>query len=451
MNVFTSTIVLALCGTVLCGFAGQDRAADPSGIYEGDGVRLEIASKPTSGKTSTRFAGTIAKGGRSFPFEAARDGSVLRGTFRVGEHSFAFSLAGSGDTLAFRTGKSTHTLRRRPTNPFDAPTKPKAPAAPANPFDATGKTDETDPKDGGAAPPASTNSAEVDRQAKRAAADAAKGLALDATFRHPTGFYFCHPKTWQRQAAGDGVLLLAPPDVLRTPQGNAELFLVIGDDAAGVKRPDDPRAVRMADAVMREILPTLKRTGKITKRRFALHEGAAILWSGTTPTGLKARAKMWITIVRDTALALLVVTTDDRFAKRERQADDMFATFGFTKPQRDARLIGTWRRDTYYSSGTFSMSQSTYLVLGADGSCKRGGTRLAGGMTHTDSGGNWTGSSTMSDGGPGNYVSGKWYSSGRNITIRWSGGGRETWEVLYNGRSMLFRSGKSKELWSRCK
>ena len=94
------------------------------------------------------------------------------------------------------------------------------------------------------------------------------------------------------------------------------MILLLGDDAAGVTRPDDPRALATADRLIAEIVPDAKRTGTVERRRFAKHQGASISWAGKTRNGAAVKAKMWLTVMRQTALAILVVTPADRFMER---------------------------------------------------------------------------------------------------------------------------------------
>jgi hypothetical protein len=151
--------------------------------------------------------------------------------------------------------------------------------------------------------------------------------------------------------------------------------------------------------------------------------------------------------MQNTALCLLAVAPRDRFAGRAAVCEEIFSTFGYTKPPSDPRLFGKWRHQSTYLSGEFSAVTVRYLILSPDGTCLSGGQLMAG-MQHTDSAGNYTGD-THVDSGNGIDSRGRWRAAEKRIVLTWSDGSSESWEYFISGNSMLFKSNGSKKLWQR--
>lgn len=275
--------------------------------------------------------------------------------------------------------------------------------------------------------------ASIGAQAPAKAAKAAK----KQTFRHASGFFFHYPAAWKTRAISEGVLVLTPKDA--DPDG--ELMLVLGDDAGGLTKASDPRAVRALDNIVRSILPKLKRTGKPEDQRLGNRIATTLRWHGNGNNGRAIRAKLRVTILEGRAVGVLLVGDDKRFPMREPKTDAIFASFGFTKPKGDPRVVGTWRYDVSYVSGDFTAASSTYLVLAADGTCRIGGTRMGMG---SDAGSGMT--------GRGGYTAGTWHTEGKVIQLRWKDGSSESWRFYVSADSMLFKnSPRSKKLWKRCR
>ncbi len=268
------------------------------------------------------------------------------------------------------------------------------------------------------------------------AAKAAKPTA-DRTYRHASGFFFRYPAAWKTRAVSEGVFVLTPRDA--DPDG--ELMLVLGDDAGGLTKASDPRAVRALDQIVRSILPGLTRTGKPEDERRGRSIATTLRWRGKGGNGRPIRAKLRVTILQGRAVGVLLVGDEKRFPLREPKTDAVFASFGFTQPKGDPRVVGTWRYDVSYVSGDFTGASCTYLTLAADGTCRIGGTRLGVGSN--------AGSGMTDRGG---YTAGTWHTQGKTIHLRWKDGSSESWRFYVSADSLLFKnSPRAKKLWKRCR
>ncbi len=346
------------------------------------------------------YAGTIELGGQRYPL-VARRGERLEGTFTSQGHEFPFTATREGaTTLVLSSGGVDRRLTRRAA--------PAGPAAPAPGADRGG---------GGAAP--------ADWQ----------------TYKHALGHQLRYPPGWQLTETEAG-LAFTPPDLARDPQGQPlELILINAAPAQGVTRPDDRRAVQLVESQLQALFPFLSRSGAPSVREVGGHPAAELLLAGTNPSGRRFEAVVVITLLNDHAVVGLVVAEPERARARAAQLRTMVGSAGRGEAQRDGRLVGTWRHEHHTFSGTFSSTSIRTITLRQDGVCLDSARTLAS-MTHSDAGGNETGSSSVDSGqdAPGQ---GTWAADGRRLIMQWSGGVEE-WEYELGGDAMLLKSGSGK-------
>jgi hypothetical protein len=295
---------------------------------------------------------------------------------------------------------------------------------------------------------AESSSGEV-REEKPPAATAAGRVAVSgALFTHPLGFRFRYPSGWQLKPVADDILALVPPDVRRNEQGPTEVFLALGAPAGGATDPGAPSLVNQATALVTSNFPFLTRDGEVVRGRHGGRPSAALSFKGKSPTGGDYRATMWITLLEETALALTAICPADSFESRRPMVEAIFSTFHFREPDRDPALAGVWRNEDTYISGEFSATTVRYLGLATNGRATWG-SKLSAGMSHSDSAGNFTGSSSgNSESGT---STGRWVGANRRLYIVWDSGSEEDYEYTIEGSSMLLtpKDGGKRKLWTR--
>jgi 2-oxoglutarate dehydrogenase E2 component (dihydrolipoamide succinyltransferase) len=113
----------------------------------------------------------------------------------------------------------------------------------------------------------------------------------------------------------------------------------------------------------------------------------------------------------------------------------------------DPRLVGTWHRSEFYSSGGFSMSMHRFRVLGADGRFVEGGGSFAD-LQLLDSSGNWSGIDSLES--VSSEDRGAWQADEGVLTLSWDdGSGAEfTFEVEPDALLLVSTSG-DRTLWTR--
>ena len=284
---------------------------------------------------------------------------------------------------------------------------------------------------------------------KRASTEAGRVALEGQLYKHPLGFRFRYPKSWKLSKAVENLLAFTPEDVLQSPRGPLEVILVLGDSADGITRPTDPRVAAYLDQQMQGTFPFLKRKGKpkalrLGGKAFSEHE-----WQGTNPLGKRIEGRAWATILEDSALGILALMPPKQFEKREAVLEAMAASFHFKEPARDPQLVGGWRSETSFSSGTFGSTTIRIMDLRANGT-STWGSRFMASMTHQDSGGNETGSTT-GDSGRGDLLLGRWSAANKHLYITWKNGTEEEFGYYREGNSMLLTptNGGKKQLWEK--
>lgn len=447
----------ALCavwGMMGCS-GGNSGASEFVGEFSGEKLTLNVQQEGGG------FGGIVSLDGKEFPLQGSEQGGKLTGSFESEGRAFEFVAEFSDGQLRFETGRTKYRLDRVVTenplatndpNPLAQSETPSSPAGESGRELASPEKSETvsskgPPQDSAVGTRVDDDTAAQLRQRQEDAGRVAlESPTLGGTYKHPLGFFFRHPESWRVEEQQAGLLIVTPADVHRVNGQPAEAILVLGDTAAGLTKPDDPQVVQYIEGLVRAEFPFLSRDGEVEARTYPTHPGARIAWKGKSPTGLDARAAMWVTIMKGYAIGIFAISARDRFEGRARVVEDMFRTFGFTKPQTDPRLYGNWRYTNITRSGTFSMVSEQYLTLRADGSCVRSSQSM-GGMEHHDSAGNLTGSSSV-DSGKSDREQGTWAAAGKKIILRWANDSQE-WEYIISGGSMLWKANGSKKLWER--
>jgi hypothetical protein len=269
------------------------------------------------------------------------------------------------------------------------------------------------------------------------------------TYRHPIGFTFWYPENWKVQETDAG-LQLVPPDVKSNQYGPTEAYLIIGESAGDISRPDDPRIVQYLEGQLMTILPFVKRTGEVESVRASSGPGALITWEGQNPMGMQIRARVFVVLLKGYGVAFAGLGEKDRIEARESTLRAIFSTFGFGEGEKDLTLVGTWRYESHFFSGTFSSTTLRYMVLRPDGTLSSGG-RLLASMEHKDQYGDPTGSTTA-DTGEDSGERGRWGAGNGKLYLIWDDGSYAEYGYYVEGapgsRKMLLKPSDGKnELW----
>lgn len=264
-------------------------------------------------------------------------------------------------------------------------------------------------------------------------------------YEHMTGFRFHYPEGWKVEDVGEA-LSLVPPDLRKNADGPMEAMFVLGAPHGGISDPADPRMVSQVDMLVRSQFPFLAKEGDAVKNG----RSAEVTWAGKAPTGFDAKARMWITIMRDMALGVAIVVPAEDFDKRAKTAKAISDSIDWKAPKVDRTLVGLWRNESTYISGEFSSVTVKHMGLSADGRATWGGKMMAG-MSHFDNGGNFTGSTSAE--GSGAESTGRWHAKDGKLLVQWDDNTVSEWKYYIEGTSMMLTptDGGKRKVWEKVK
>jgi len=213
------------------------------------------------------------------------------------------------------------------------------------------------------------------------------------TYRHPIGFTFWYPEGWTLQETNP--LQLIPPDAGMDAQGPTEAYVILGSEAPGIGRPDDPRIVQFLESQLMMLIPTAQRAGEVEPVTTTSGPGALMTWEGTNMTGMQVRCCAYVVMLQGYGVALAGIGDKDRVVSRQPALREIFATFGLLESEKDPQVIGAWRYESFHSyqgpktgpGDDFNSTVVTDWVFQADGNFRSGGQAAAiGGDVGVDTG-----------------------------------------------------------------
>jgi len=374
--------------------SSEPAKADPLvGEWRGDGLVVQFELKKAGKKPG--YQGEIRLDAAAYPMTCTLSGQKsVAGNFRVEGERFAFVGELAGDALTLESEGSVYRLERT----RKASRNPLAPKA-------------------GRAGGAGTS---APGQLGAAAGTAALKMK---TFTHPRGFKFQHPEGWRVESAEEGIMVL-PAGVEQDAQGQPlEMFVLGGEDAEGMQRPDQPEVLAWFDGQMAQMFPAMKRGGKTESLTTLLGPGAILHYTGKMPTGIDGAADVYVTLHSGLGLFMLHLGRTDLVAAHQAQGRRMFSSFGWTKGKVDPSLVGLWHRGEYESTGgldSVGASTNIYWEFRQDGSVGyASGSRLFGQVG---------GVSIHDEGGDPNQWAGMWSAQAKQVTVQWNQGGVEQYE-----------------------
>jgi hypothetical protein len=272
------------------------------------------------------------------------------------------------------------------------------------------------------------------------------------TYRHVLGFTFWYPDGWTVKQHEE-FLHLIPPEQAKVAGGPAEVYAIVGDNAAaeGIQRADDPRVLQFLDQQIASVSRFVTRQGQPKQVDMARGKGVELVWSGKNTEHKAIEARAFVTMLKGWGIALIGVGFQEKMAARDADLRRMFASFGVGESQRDPALVGHWVYEKHYFAGTFSSTTVRHLILLPDGRFSES-ARLLASMEHLDGGGDPTGTTNMDTGGdPGQR--GHWAAANKMLYLLWDDGSQAEYRYFIrvdgNSRHMtLTPPGGKLQLWT---
>ena len=198
--------------------------------------------------------------------------------------------------------------------------------------------------------------------------------ATGSGFTHPAGLALNLPKGWKVQQSSVLTTLLPPG---ATKADGDEIYLLLVGDANGIQSKSDPRLGQF----MEVILNGAKGTGGlilgpgITFQRTG-NENGGLTFTGSNGRGSSVHARCIFSEPQGRIAAILAVGLKTKIAAREAALQSTMAAVKGTSPERDSRLLGSWKGTTRTNSrdardavgrlkaSSVSDSSTTYQLTG---------------------------------------------------------------------------------------
>lgn len=427
---FLWSLVLGLSGVHAGHAAGNPLAGGAdrfAGTFKNDEMALTIKAEGGA------YKGTISFDGKEYPFTARKAGAGLAGKFQSDGESFDFTAAFEGKSLKLETGGTTHTLQRQAT--AAGKPNPLAGKQPENPL--AGKPSGKGDKD----------------LVVRPREQPWKVL------RHPIGISIRYPAAWSAKRLADAGYQLLPPNAGTDAGQPNEAYFIMGAQAPGIQRADDPQLVAILEAQVQRLAPFLERAGNIEEVKTGSEAGARIAWEGNNPNGKAVSSRMYVVLLKGSAVCLFELGYKERIAARDKEVRSIFATLGVSQEQRDPQAAGTWAwRETRSGGAANAMQKTTSvgenrasLVLSPEGAARRSETCQAiAGAQFKNSAGESTGSLFLDTGPKTTVKNGRWYAGDGRLVLLWDDDTGEEYDYKVQGAVLVLTSDKgSVETWGR--
>lgn len=244
---------------------------------------------------SGRVAGTMMHGGNSLPFTITRENGTLR--LAIGDQELVFKASGS--------------VVPKPVPIATKETGRAKNVAKANP---------------------SVNASSVPAGWK--------------AYRNPIGLTFRYPASWNMTDV-NGLLLLLPPGA-KAAQGAtpSEIYAVIGTPAPGVRRVDDPRLLQMADSLVAQMFPYMRRSGDGETTSLGGIDGTSgliVTYDGSNPTtGKPSRLRSYAVVHKELLLQIQALGERDKVASRDSILRQIYGSITAGPRIHDPQIIGNW-------------------------------------------------------------------------------------------------------------
>jgi hypothetical protein len=250
-------------------------------------------------------------------------------------------------------------------------------------------------------------------------------------------------------------LQLVPPNAASNASGATEVYIVLAEGAQGIASPEDPRIVQYFGQELAKFAPFLRPSGQQERVRAGPAPGVLLTWEGSNPMGMVVRARMFVTILKGYAVAILALGDQAKIAERDSVVRGMFSSFAAGAGEKDPRIVGSWKYWSYSSSagGSYSTEINRRFVLQPDGSCFwSSGSESAGSFKGSNSLGETTWTGGVAGQNNSGVKRGQWSAGNGSLHVLWDDGSGSMWDYQVGGvpgnrRLNLKGSGAKPDEW----
>lgn len=295
--------------------------------WEGDGLELTLSTLEDD-----LYEGELIFGDQIFGVDARYEGAAFNGTFgsNDSEH-FPFVLTENSDgSFTFDSDGNVYVLQMQK----DSTPNPLA-RKPANRL---------------------SKSPEIEQEGIEP--DISQKISYK-THRHPSGYFFSLPETWQITENQMGMILLAD-DAPRDAQGNPlELMIASAVPAPNLTDPMDPQIGVFFDNEYRTYFPDFTRKPEVIETTNALGKTAIYTYTGPLPGGEVGLHHIYVTLHDNIGVYLIHLGKEDAVLKRQKTVEQLWKSLDKEPAQIDPSLIRSWSQSDFESSSGYGNTISS--------------------------------------------------------------------------------------------
>lgn len=163
------------------------------------------------------------------------------------------------------------------------------------------------------------------------------------TYKNPIGLSFRYPDSWTMTDI-NGFLLLVPPGATAAPGSvPSEIYAVLALPATNFTRVDDPRLFQMADGLVAQSFPYMRRNGDGEAVKVAGLNGLVVTYDGTNPTTSKpSRIRSYAVIYKGLLLQIQAWGERDKISARDDVLRQIFSSLKTGTSEYDSQMVGVW-------------------------------------------------------------------------------------------------------------
>lgn len=177
--------------------------------------------------------------------------------------------------------------------------------------------------------------------------------------KHPSGYFFSLPETWQITENQMGMILLAD-DAPLDAQGNPlELIIASSVPAPNLTDPTDPQVGLFFDNEYRNSFPGFTRSSEIMEINSALGETAIYTYTGSLPGGEEGLHHIYVTLHENVGVYLIHLGKEEAVLKRQKTVEQLWMSLDKEPAQIDPAIIRSWSMADFESSSGYGNTLSS--------------------------------------------------------------------------------------------
>lgn len=285
-----------------------------------------------------------------------------------------------------------------------------------------------------------------------------------SVWRHPAGFSFWHPASFEVKEADGGIQLIPVSRGTTPDSGQLEMYFITAESISGtgISSPFDPRVLPYLDnLVVSRISPAMKRNAQPGRVPMAGGEGLYAEWTAPGQGGSTIATRIYATVLQSYGVYLISIGERAKLDSKSEELTAVLRSIAIGEGKLDRTIAGAWKLYStrqLRNNDTFNFTvddarradmvsdEQTVLELAQDGSARRTSmwrTIARGGVSG--------GSSTvwLDSGDQKTVKQGRWNADSGTLFILWQDGGMDQWQYSVSGSTLRLITSGRVQFWQR--